>query len=398
MHLPQILFDRLYKGGSNLDCGTLLQLRNLINRRNVSKDTSGKFNSSVDFFELVVRCHIVAATLQYFGMKSIHDIPSSNAFPTNVNVKQQWKSFHRAVSGIIERYVFIQDFTKGSEAGQQQVQYSNPHTNRILHEHSYTQSDRSPCQQKQARVLPQSLRSCADYPNPSASAQKRSPDKILEYACSVMTDGLLLLELRDAIHEADGDRLNTCWKVMLLYQTYGGHRKYAIEALTLQASVHATASPRLAQEILTSRFINVQGGPGKNIPTDLYMEHLNRTLKDYMNGLGPNISSDSIVQISKSLKALMDTVKNFDRSVCLHPESLHHTRKSSQKDKDLIVTQLIQSNVFGYIPGRSHRSFKNIKSHISDCINIDKLIAWVKEHQAKIANNIELQNILHPQQ
>lgn len=50
-----------------------------------------------------------------------------------------------------------------------------------------------------------------------------------------------------------------------------------------------STSEQLAEEIVNCRFINTQGGPGKNIPTDLYMEHLNRTSKDYLNGLGPNI-------------------------------------------------------------------------------------------------------------
>ena len=50
-----------------------MQLRNLINRRNVASDTTGKFNATVDFFELVVECHITAAAMNYFGMQSPDD-------------------------------------------------------------------------------------------------------------------------------------------------------------------------------------------------------------------------------------------------------------------------------------------------------------------------------------
>ena len=46
--------------------GTLVQLRNLINRRNVANDVSGRFNASIDFFELVTKCHIVAAAMDFF--------------------------------------------------------------------------------------------------------------------------------------------------------------------------------------------------------------------------------------------------------------------------------------------------------------------------------------------
>lgn len=63
---------------------------------------------------------------------------------------------------------------------------------------------------------------------------------------------------------------------------------------------------RLAHELVWYRTVNSRGGAGSNIPADLYLEHLNRTLKDYLNGVGPNISSNAIVQTSKSLKCLLD--------------------------------------------------------------------------------------------
>ena len=51
-----LLFDRLYKGGLETDRGTLIQLRNVIGRRNVGKDVTKRFNASIDFFQLVTEC------------------------------------------------------------------------------------------------------------------------------------------------------------------------------------------------------------------------------------------------------------------------------------------------------------------------------------------------------
>ena len=96
------------------------------------------------------------------------------------------------------------------------------------------------------------LESIQDYPNPSESAQSSGPDKVLEYACSVMTDGLLLLEFRDAVHEGDGVRLLRCWRMLLLYFTFSGHTTYALEAFHLQAAVSVTASLRVTQDLLNS--------------------------------------------------------------------------------------------------------------------------------------------------
>ena len=72
------MFDRLYRCGSNCDGGTLLQLRILINRRNVAKDVNGRFNECIDFFETVVKSHIIAAGMHFFGLKELSGNPTVN--------------------------------------------------------------------------------------------------------------------------------------------------------------------------------------------------------------------------------------------------------------------------------------------------------------------------------
>ena len=59
--------------------GSLLQLRNAINRRNVAGKVKGRFNSTIDFMESVVECHITAAGMQFFGMDSLSDQPKNNS-------------------------------------------------------------------------------------------------------------------------------------------------------------------------------------------------------------------------------------------------------------------------------------------------------------------------------
>ena len=58
-----------------------------------------------------------------------------------------------------------------------------------------------------------------------------------------------MIELRDAIHEGDGDRIVRAWKFMLLYFRFGRHTNYASEAFQLQAMVNATATPREAHQL-----------------------------------------------------------------------------------------------------------------------------------------------------
>ena len=81
--------------------------------------------------------------------------------------------------------------------------------------------------------------------------------------------------------------------------------------------------------------MNTQGGAGRNIPSDLYMEHLNRALKDCLKGLGANISDATILQTGKSLRRLMHKTSYFDKICAIKPDSIHHTQRSSMKDEEL---------------------------------------------------------------
>lgn len=66
----QTVFTRLYITGFSLEGGTLLLLRNLANRWNISCDISGIFNAAIDFLELGVTPQVIAAAMHYFGFKS----------------------------------------------------------------------------------------------------------------------------------------------------------------------------------------------------------------------------------------------------------------------------------------------------------------------------------------
>lgn len=54
-------------------------------------------------------------------------------------------------------------------------------------------------------------------------------------------------------------------------------------------SINAAASPRIVHELLWCRVVNTHGGAGNNVPVDLFLEHMNRKLKDFVSSIGPNI-------------------------------------------------------------------------------------------------------------
>ena len=58
---------------------------------------------------------------------------------------------------------------------------------------------------------------------------------------------------------------------------------------------------RQAQQLKWSRTINTSGKPGKNVPCDLHMEHLNRRLKGMMHNVHSKNPENAIDRIAKSI-------------------------------------------------------------------------------------------------
>ena len=131
-------------------------------------------------------------------------------------------------------------------------------------------------------------------------------DNVYNYACEVLSLGLLYLEYKDAIREGDGERVMKIWKYLLLLFKASGRTNYSIEALTLLSQYYLILPSRLAEQLKWSRFVNTTGLPGHNISCDLHMEHLNREAKTAIKGLGAN----------KSQKAILRTGRAIERHTC----------------------------------------------------------------------------------
>lgn len=260
------------------------------------------------------------------------------------------------------------------------------HHQRIASEHQYVAK---PVPKK--RILPQWMLASTDKVTSPHEVKNLSVDGVFNYASD---DGLLFMKLRDAIHEGDGPRIIRCWKFMLLYWKHAGHTKYAYEVIELISSIKAACSPRIAHELVWCRVVNTRGGAGNKIPADLFLEHLNRTLKDFVKSTGANVNTDTVVKASKSLKFLLNVTTHFDSISDIKPVSIHHTKASTKMDRDKILKQLAsETRVFDYIPGRCHQTFKNIHPQISSHVDAKALIAWIKQTRDNIANRHELKKL-----
>lgn len=245
-----------------------------------------------------------------------------------------------AVQCIVDRYVMVDELqvevnesTETANEGPIDIN-SNPHVARIAAEHNYASVQIT---QQPKRRLPHTISRNTDPHIASLEVKKRAPDGVFNCGSAVLNDGLLLLELRDAIREGDGPRVIRCWKFLLLYWRQANHTKYSLEALHLTAAINATATQRLSEELTWCRFVNIRGKARANIPVDLFMEHLNRTLKDYLLGLGQNRLLSKQASLFKISCTLCD----------LHPESIYHTCQKYGKDLQLVVDELVsKSNIY----------------------------------------------------
>ena len=115
-----------------------MQLRNLINHRNVGKGKkiTSHVNQIEDFLELVITCHLVAAAMHFFSMCSVSDEPHSNGFPSNIAEMELYRRkniFFSKLGKIIDEYVVPRDFSvEKVKPATTQSTTGNPHLARIL--------------------------------------------------------------------------------------------------------------------------------------------------------------------------------------------------------------------------------------------------------------------------
>lgn len=209
-------------------------------------------------------------------------------------------------------------------------------------------------------------------------------DHVMAYAREVLSLGLLYMEYCDAIREGDGLRIV---QYMLLIFRVTNKRKYAIQAATLLLQNYYVFTERMRNQLLYSRTINVHGRPGKNIPMDLHMEHLNRELKEGMRHLSSNVNETSVIRLGKSLRKLIDFRENYDKRTEVSPPIGHHTSRSQNKDLQLMIEELNKTHVFPETEGRKHSQFPKFKGNTMSTVDKEELVSWLEKQFVKLIND-----------
>ena len=83
-----MIYKRFFSPKSDGDMCTMYADRTLINRRNVTADPSKAYHADRDFFALVVKSRIIAATMKALGIESKEGQPTKLTIPALENLRR----------------------------------------------------------------------------------------------------------------------------------------------------------------------------------------------------------------------------------------------------------------------------------------------------------------------
>lgn len=383
MIIIQVIWKKLYKTSTASDHGTLYQLRNLVQRRNVGNKPKKDFNAHDSFFNLVITCHILAATMEVLGMDALDDKPCELLVPENVHTlpkSERSTILSHVCDVVVHSYIDLHHSVEVKGRASTNTNGTDPskYDENCLSKEDHSKGDQDSNIDSIEDEEPDSGEGSEDHTN-SEYSNKETGDNVQAYAKELLTLGLLYSEFSDGIREGDGDRVIRCWKFLMLIFKAAQRKNYSCEAFALLAQMEFILSPRLSKQLKCSRFINTRGGKGRNIPCDLHMEHLNRILKDGVKGLGANKTDKAITRLGKCVHSLDQILTNFDESLDVHHSAGFHTVASLNKDVNIVVKELTeQVKPFSHSKGRSHRSIKITKPILKSLDSI-KFHSWMED-------------------
>jgi hypothetical protein len=189
------------------------------------------------------------------------------------------------------------------------------------------------------------------------------PDRIKEYSLYLLRLFFILKSLKDAVKLGDGDRLATIRKVLLKhFKSHGGHNTYAIEMLICILQYKVFLTKRQAHQARWASSVNSRGGPGKNIEIDLMQENLNTELRKGIRGTGANKTPKAIERLSKAAWGAAEIIRNFDVAMKIKKPESSRKHKSSEKNENIILADLLQLKPFESIDGRFYEGFPSASS------------------------------------
>ena len=129
------------------------------------------------------------------------------------------------------------------------------------------------------------------------------------------------------------------------------------------------------------RFVNVKDGAGKNIPCDLYNEHINKLIKVIITNMGPNLTEASLQRAARSVSTLHSICENLDLTTGVPVDTTAHSTRPDAVDVQKVTDVVLQHSLLRPGIGRSHTSFRELGINPLKKWNISKTLRWIRAKQ-----------------
>ena len=317
---------------SGRDAGTLSYFKTLLNLSNVDGNVKHNYAAREALLLLVGEFMIMEQVMEYLKMDNYDSHPS--CIPTNINsVSREMKKglADQILMGILNHYQYA-TFSLDSSV----LCKSNP----ILKPPTVFQ-----------------VVGTTEEGNILVVDKVPKVDEVMSHANNLSLWAMHLMHLNDMAQEGDLDRTILACKLNIpFFFSHSNLSKYFVESIDFLLKCKHISSPQMSLRVLEGSFVNMHGGKGKCIETDLLMEHSIRNKKDLIRELGSNKKEAAIVRATSAAETVSRVTQNFSNTLGTRIKSNRHTRIISEEDTGKVKVVLRKLRPFKYTSARRYQS------------------------------------------
>ena len=129
-----------------------------------------------------------------------------------------------------------------------------------------------------------------------------------------------------------------------------------------------------------------EGRAGKNIPCDLFNEHINKLLKCIISNMGSSLTESALQRAARSVTALdlQHICETIDSQSDVPCRTTAHGTRSDKADVSKVIKTVLDNKLLVELGGRQHKCFPDVKPNPLykwDIVKTDDWIrAKIKEH------------------
>lgn len=148
----------------------------------------------------------------------------------------------------------------------------------------------------------------------------KQSDELYNYSVQLCQWYLHLNELHDTAKEGDLNRtILNCQYSLPFFFSHSKLSKYLVENIDYVLKCKYLLSPLQRMRVLEGSYVNINGGQGQNVESDLTQEHSVCNQKMLIKSLGANKSENAIKRVTGAAETISNICEKFDKSLNIKP-------------------------------------------------------------------------------